>query len=211
MTKVKAGVSSFFSSVKQKAVKTYAGLNNQQQKPVTQTNQKQNEQSLEHFDIVDEDNARSLEETDDVESTKMGLIDRVKSSDTLAQLKKSTTSLVSSAATGINDLANTAHTNVSIIKAELIDGEGEGDKQMPNESDHAYQKRLDRLQQLEQIEAKQEKKNAIIRSRSSSKPKRQPSYTVEVRVTADSSNEEIKEEVKQPKKREEETEFEFMV
>ena len=82
---------------------------------------------------------------------------------------------------------------------------------MPNESDHAYQKRLDRLQQLEQIEAKQEKKKAIFRSRSSSKPKRRPSYTVDPRVTADSSNEEIKEEVKQPKKREEETEFEFMV
>ena len=58
----------------------------------------------------------------------MGLLDRVKSSDTLAQLKKSTNSLVSSAATGLNDLANTAHTNVNIIKAELIDGEGEGDK-----------------------------------------------------------------------------------
>ena len=80
---------------------------------------------------------------------------------------------------------------------------------MPNESDHAYQKRLDRLRQLEEIDAQQAKKKAIVRS--SSKPKRRPSYTGESRVTADSSNEEIKEEVKQPKKKEEETEFEFMV
>ena len=56
------------------------------------------------------------------------LNEKLSTSSTFTSFRQQSASFLSSTATGLAELASRADTNINIIRAELLQGEGEGDK-----------------------------------------------------------------------------------